>query len=112
MVKPRDFDPAKRYPVLLTQYSGPGSQQVLDRWSLDWEDALVDAGYIVACTDGRGTGCRGEAFRKRTYGRLGALEVEDQLSFAAIWEGLHTSTRHASASTAGPTADSWRWAAH
>ena len=82
MVKPRDFDPAKRYPVLLTQYSGPGSQQVLDRWSLDWEDALVDAGYIVACTDGRGTGCRGELFKKKTYGRLGALEVEDQLSFA------------------------------
>ncbi len=88
MVKPRDFDPAKRYPVLLTQYSGPGSQQVLDRWSLDWEDALVDAGYIVACTDGRGTGCRGEAFRKRTYGRLGALEVEDQLSFARYLGGL------------------------
>jgi len=82
IVKPRDFDPAKRYPVLLTQYSGPGSQSVQDRWSLDWEDALVDKGYIVACTDGRGTGYRGEKFKKCTYGRLGALEVEDQLSFA------------------------------
>ena len=82
IVKPRDFDPAKRYPVLLTQYSGPGSQSVSDRWSLDWEDALVDKGYIVACADGRGTGFRGEAFRKLTYGRMGALETEDQLSFA------------------------------
>ncbi|MDE6045914.1 MAG: DPP IV N-terminal domain-containing protein, partial [Alistipes sp.] len=47
IVRPRDFDPSKRYPVLLTQYSGPGSQTVADRWSLDWEDALVDKGYIV-----------------------------------------------------------------
>ena len=82
IVKPRDFDPAQRYPVLLTQYSGPGSQQVVDRWTLDWEDALADLGYIVACADGRGTGFRGERFKKQTYGRLGALETEDQLSLA------------------------------
>ena len=82
IVKPRDFDPAQRYPVLLTQYSGPGSQQVVDRWTLDWEDALADLGYIVVCTDGRGTGFRGERFKKQTYGRLGALETEDQLSLA------------------------------
>ncbi len=81
-VLPRDFDPAKRYPVLLTQYSGPGSQQVVDRWSMDWEDALVERGYVVVCADGRGTGFRGERFKKQTYGRLGALEVEDQLSLA------------------------------
>lgn len=82
MLRPRDFDPAKRYPVLLTQYSGPASQSVQDRWSLDWEDALVDAGYIVVCADGRGTAFRGEEFKKRTYGNLGELEVEDQLSTA------------------------------
>lgn len=82
IVKPADFDPAKRYPVLLTQYSGPGSQSVQDRWAMDWEDALAEKGYIVACTDGRGTGFRGEQFKKQTYGQLGALEVEDQLSFA------------------------------
>ena len=82
VVKPAGFDPTRRYPVLLTQYSGPGSQSVCDRWSLDWEDALVGKGYVVACTDGRGTGFRGEEFKKRTYGRLGALETEDQLSFA------------------------------
>jgi dipeptidyl-peptidase-4 len=79
---PRDFDPAKRYPVLLTQYSGPGSQSVRDRWSLDWEDAMVERGYIVACCDGRGTGFRGEAFKKCTYGDLGRREREDQISFA------------------------------
>ena len=82
ILRPRDFDPAKQYPVLMTQYSGPGSQQVQDRWSLDWEDALVDAGYVVGCTDGRGTGFRGEEFKKCTYGQLGLREVEDQLSAA------------------------------
>lgn len=82
MIRPRDFDSLRRYPVLLTQYSGPGSQSVQDKWSLDWEDALVDKGYIVVCTDGRGTGFRGETFKKCTYGRMGALETEDQLSFA------------------------------
>lgn len=82
LIRPRDFDPSRQYPVLLTQYSGPGSQSVQDRWSMDWENALVEKGYVVACTDGRGTGYRGEKFKKQTYGRLGALEVEDQLSFA------------------------------
>ncbi|MBR2351666.1 MAG: DPP IV N-terminal domain-containing protein [Alistipes sp.] len=79
---PEDFDASKRYPVLLTQYSGPGSQSVRNRWSLDWEDAMVRKGYIVACCDGRGTGFRGEAFKKVTYADLGRKEVEDQLSFA------------------------------
>ena len=81
-VLPEGFDPSKRYPVLLTQYSGPGSQQVADRWTVDWEDALAVHGYIVVCADGRGTGFRGEAFKKITTGRLGELEVEDQLSAA------------------------------
>ena len=79
---PDNFDPSRRYPVLLTQYSGPGSQSVRNRWSLDWEDAMVRKGYIVACCDGRGTGFRGEAFKKCTYRNLGRAEVEDQLSFA------------------------------
>lgn len=87
ILRPRGFDPSKRYPVLMTQYSGPGSQQVADRWSLDWEDALADAGYVVVCADGRGTGFRGEAFKKCTYGQLGRLEVEDQLSVARYLAG-------------------------
>lgn len=85
---PAGFDPAKRYPVLLTQYSGPGSQQVRDRWSLDWEDALTRKGYIVACCDGRGTGFRGEEFKKCTYGDLGRRETEDQISFAKMLAAL------------------------
>lgn len=82
MLRPRDFDKSKKYPVLLTQYSGPGSQQVADRWSLDWEDAMVDNGYVIISADGRGTGFRGEEFKKMTYGNLGGLEVEDQISVA------------------------------
>ena len=82
MIRPRDFDASKKYPVLMTQYSGPGSQSVANRWSLDWEDAMVDNGYIVLCADGRGTGFRGEAFKKLTYGKMGKLETEDQISVA------------------------------
>ncbi len=82
ILRPRDFDSNKKYPLLLSQYSGPGSQQVADRWSLDWEDAMVDNGYIVIVADGRGTGYRGEEFKKCTYANLGALEVEDQISVA------------------------------
>ena len=79
---PFGFEKGKKYPVLLTQYSGPGSQSVRNRWSLDWEDALPHEGYIVACCDGRGTGFRGEKFKKCTYADLGRKEVEDQISFA------------------------------
>ena len=82
IIKPTDFDATKRYPVLLTQYSGPGSQEVQNRFGLSWEYVLANHGYIVVCCDGRGTGYMGEQFKKQTYGNLGALEVEDQLSFA------------------------------
>ncbi len=85
VVKPLDFDSTRRYPVLLTQYSGPGSQEVTDRWRPDWTEALPLEGYIVVCVDARGTGFRGEAFKKQTYGDLGRREVEDQLSFARYW---------------------------
>ena len=79
---PIGYEKGKKYPVLLTQYSGPGSQSVRNRWALDWEDALPHEGYIVACCDGRGTGFRGEQFKKCTYADLGRKEVEDQISFA------------------------------
>lgn len=87
MIRPLDFDSTRRYPVLLTQYSGPGSQETADRWRPDWMDVLPLEGYIVACVDPRGTGFRGEAFKKQTYGDLGRREVEDQLSFARYWAG-------------------------
>ena len=82
IIKPLDFNPQKKYPVLLTQYSGPGSQQVADSFSLGWENVMVANGYVVVCCDGRGTGYMGEHFKKQTYGNLGELEVEDQISFA------------------------------
>ncbi len=82
MLRPRDFDTAKKYPVLMFQYSGPGSQEVLDIWDMDWYDVLVQDGYVVACVDGRGTGGRGAEFRKCTYGSLGELETADQIEAA------------------------------
>lgn len=82
MVRPNGFDSSRRYPVLMTQYSGPGSQQAADRWTIGWEDVLVQQGYIVACVDGRGTGFRGEEFKKCTYGELGKYETVDQIEAA------------------------------
>lgn len=86
ILKPADFDPNKKYPLFMTQYSGPGSQQVANKWGMSWEAALLKEGYLVACVDGRGTGYRGEEFRKCTYGNLGDLEVKDQIA-AAKWFG-------------------------
>ncbi len=82
LIYPKDFDASKRYPVLITQYSGPGSQQIENRWTGDWEETLAHNGYIVACCDARGTGFRGEEYKKVTYANLGHCEVEDQISFA------------------------------
>ncbi len=82
IVKPADFDASRRYPVVMTQYSGPGSQSVLHKWSLDWEDYMVTRGFIVVCVDGRGTGGRGTEFRTCVYRRLGLLETADQLNAA------------------------------
>jgi len=79
LTKPRNFDPAKQYPVLMEQYSGPGSQQVLDNWKFDWEQFLNQEGYVVACVDGRGTGARGAQWERQTYRHLGLMESEDQL---------------------------------
>lgn len=82
MVKPVNFDPNKKYPVLMFQYSGPNSQQVLDKYGFDWEQYLANNGIITVCVDGRGTGARGEAFRKCTYLRMGELESRDQIEAA------------------------------
>ncbi len=82
MIKPFDFDPSKKYPVLMTQYSGPNSQSVLNSWSFDWYQYLAQEGYVVVCVDPRGTGARGQMFRKCTYMQLGRLESDDQISAA------------------------------
>ena len=82
MVKPINFDPNKKYPVLMTQYSGPNSQSALDSYSFGWEHYLASRGILVVCVDGRGTGARGEAFRKCTYLRMGEKESLDQVEAA------------------------------
>ena len=87
MIKPKNFDPAKKYPVFMYQYSGPGSQQVNNEWnSTDdyWFMMLSQQGYIVACVDGRGTGFKGADFKKVTQLQLGKYEVEDQIDAAKV----------------------------
>ena len=85
MIKPYDFDPTKKYPLFMTQYSGPGSQKVSNSW-MDtndyWFQMLANEGYIVVCVDGRGTGYKGADFKKVTYKELGKYEVEDQIAAA------------------------------
>ena len=88
MVKPHDFNPEKKYPVLMVQYSGPNSQEVLDEFEVGWEQVLAANGYIVFCCDGRGTGARGEAFRKVTYLHIGKYELADQLNAANYLKSL------------------------
>lgn len=89
MMKPSHFDANKKYPVIMHQYSGPGSQQVLDRWNIGsmsdggmFEAYMCDKGYIMVCVDGRGTGGRGAAFEKCTYLQLGVKEAKDQVETA------------------------------
>jgi len=88
ILKPADFDPAKKYPVLMTQYSGPNSQEVKDSWDFGYNQVLASKGYIVACVDGRGTGARGEEFRKMTYLQLGKYETIDQIEAAKYLRSL------------------------
>ncbi|MBP4142890.1 S9 family peptidase [Flavobacterium sp. P4023] len=87
IIKPKDFDASKKYPVFMFQYSGPGSQQVANSWinSNDyWFMMLAQQGYIVACVDGRGTGFKGAEFKKVTQLELGKYEVEDQIDAAKV----------------------------
>ena len=93
LVKPADFNAQKRYPVVMYQYSGPGSQQVKDAWNIGMngqgaiiEQYLCQQGFVCVCVDGRGTGGRGADFEKCTYLRLGELESRDQVE-TALWLG-------------------------
>lgn len=89
MLKPKDFDPNKKYPLFMFQYSGPGSQSVSNSWDAGnglWFNHLVQKGYIVVCVDGRGTGYKGTKYKKSTYMNLGKYEIEDQIA-AAKWFG-------------------------
>ena len=85
MLKPSDFDATKIYPLLMFQYSGPGSQRVVNKWNSSrdyWHQYLAQQGYIVVCVDGRGTGFKGSDFKKVTYLNLVKYETEDQIQAA------------------------------
>ena len=85
LIRPLDFDPNKQYPLFMYQYSGPGSQQVSNRWNGSndyWHQMLAQQGFIIACVDGRGTGLKGRDFKKMTQKELGKYEVEDQIAAA------------------------------
>ena len=96
IVKPADFNPSKKYPVIMYQYGGPGNQQVLNQWGIGMsgngailEQYLCQQGYVCVCVDNRGTGGRGADFEKCTYLRLGELEARDQVE-TALWLGRQT----------------------
>ena len=84
MIKPKDFDINKKYPVLFSNYGGPGSQTVYNGWGSTnmWQQMLTQKGYIIVSIDNTGTGFRGEAFKKKTYLQLGKYEIEDQIDAA------------------------------
>ncbi|MFT4062724.1 MAG: S9 family peptidase [Edaphocola sp.] len=85
IIKPNNFDSTKKYPVLMFQYSGPGSQQVLDKFPVAyyfWYQMLAQKGYIIVCADGTGTGGRGTLFKDKTYLELGRYESDDQIAVA------------------------------
>jgi len=85
MIKPTDFNSKTEYPLFMTQYSGPGSQSVSNKWNSAndyWYQHLANQGYIIVCVDGRGTGFKGAEFKKMTYKELGKYEVMDQIEAA------------------------------
>lgn len=85
MIKPLNFDPSKKYPLLMYQYSGPGSQEVANQWNSAndyWFYYLASKGYVIVCADGRGTPFKGAEFQKCIYGQLGKYAVEDQIAVA------------------------------
>jgi dipeptidyl-peptidase-4 len=84
MLKPVNFDPAKKYPVLFYNYGGPGSQYVANRFGAVsfWHQLMAQRGFIIVSVDNTGTGYRGEEFKKKTYLQLGKYEIEDQIDAA------------------------------
>ncbi|MCH4156414.1 MAG: S9 family peptidase [Muribaculaceae bacterium] len=82
IIKPTGFDPSKKYPVIMSQYSGPGVQQVLNEWKFEWEEYFATQGYVIACVDGRGSGGHGKKYESTVYMHLGKYETIDQLAAA------------------------------
>ena len=95
MIKPKDFSASKKYPVIMWQYGGPGSQQVVNSWRVGsmgqgclYDHYLSQQGFIIVCVDGRGTGGRGAEFEKCTYLHIGELEAKDQAETAIYLKSL------------------------
>ncbi len=82
IIRPQHFDPSKRYPVIMNQYSGPESQEVTCRWRMDWPQYAAMQGYVVVCVDPRGTGGRDRAFSTCVYKQLGRYEAADLIAAA------------------------------
>ena len=87
-ILPANFNAAKKYPVVMMQYSGPASQRVTDTWRKRFGHYLASEGYVVVCVDGRGTNARGRDWRNATYMQLGVKEAEDQISAAKYLKTL------------------------
>lgn len=88
IIKPEGFDSSKKYPLVMWQYNGPDSQEVLNRWKLDGLYYLASQGYVVACVDGRGTGNRSRAWANAVYKHLGEYETADQIAGARHFASL------------------------
>lgn len=88
VIKPRDFDPSRKYPLMMYQYNGPDSQHVLNSWKIDGNYYIAAEGYIVAAVDGRGTGNRSRKWANCVYRQLGQLETDDQLAGAEYFASL------------------------
>lgn len=88
IIKPADFDSNKKYALLMTQYNGPDSQEVLNRWKMEGVYYLASLGYVVATVDGRGTGCRSREWANCVYKELGKYETEDQIAGAEYFASL------------------------
>lgn len=88
MIKPADFDPSKKYPLLMWQYNGPESQEVKNQWKMSGLYYFASQGYVVACVDGRGTGYRDTKWAYSVYKQLGVLETQDQIAGANYFASL------------------------
>ena len=88
IIKPANFDPSRKYPLLMTQYNGPDSQEVANRWKMEGVYYLASQGYIVAAVDGRGTGFRDREWANCVYKHLGEYETQDQIAGARYFASL------------------------